>query len=103
MLRVAKENTAKCEYQYILSLNEANLKGIEDILTPEESYEERGFVPNVCFPCPTIHDPESGKIAIYYGCADSYVGLAFCYFDEIVAYIKEHSVTRWDDTDIGRR
>ena len=39
MLRVAKENTAKCEYQYILSLNEANLKGIEAILTPEE-YKE---------------------------------------------------------------
>lgn len=39
MLRVAKENTAKCEYQYILSLNETNLKGIEAILTPEE-YKE---------------------------------------------------------------
>ena len=39
MLRVAKENTAKCEYQYILSLNEANLKGVEAILTPEE-YKE---------------------------------------------------------------
>ncbi len=73
------------------------------LLTPTEWYEERGFVPNVCFPCATLHDPESGKIAIYYGCADSYVGLAFCYFDEIVAYIKEHSVTRWDDTDLGRR
>lgn len=73
------------------------------LLTPEEWYEERGFVPNVTFPCATIHDPESGKIAIYYGCADSYVGLAFCKFDEIVAYIKEHSVTRDDDREIGKR
>ena len=32
-------NTSKSEYQYILSLNEANLKGVETILTPEE-YEE---------------------------------------------------------------
>ena len=39
MLRIAKENTSKSEYQYILSLNEANLKGVETILTPEE-YEE---------------------------------------------------------------
>lgn len=32
------------------------------LLTPEEWYEERGFVPNVCFPCATIHDSESGKL-----------------------------------------
>jgi predicted GH43/DUF377 family glycosyl hydrolase len=25
------------------------------LLTPEQWYEERGFVPNVCFPCATIH------------------------------------------------
>ena len=73
------------------------------LLTPEEWYEERGFVPNVAFPCATIHDPVSGRIAIYYGCADSYVGLAFCYFDEIVDYIKEHSVVTQEDTEIGRR
>ena len=73
------------------------------LLTPEEWYEERGFVPNVCFPCATLHDPDTGRIAIYYGAADSYVGLAFCQFEEIVDYIKKHSVTRWDDTDLGRR
>lgn len=73
------------------------------ILTPEASYEERGFVPNVVFPCATIHDPESGKIALYYGAADSVVGLAFCYFDEIVDYIKEHSVLTEQDKEIGIR
>lgn len=70
---------------------------------PEEWYEERGFVPNVCFPCATIHDSESGKIAIYYGAADSYVGLAFTKLDEIVDYIKSHSVVTTSDTEIGRR
>ena len=73
------------------------------LLTPEEWYEERGFVPNVCFPCATIHDSESGKIALYYGCADSYVGLAFTKLSEIVAYIKEHSHTTESDTEIGIR
>ena len=73
------------------------------LLTPEEWYEERGFVPNVTFPCATIHDSESGKIAIYYGCADSYVGLAFTKLDEIVAYIKDHSVTNDNDREIGKR
>ena len=61
------------------------------MLTPEKWYEERGFVPNVCFPCATIHDSESGKIALYYGCADSYVGLAFTHVDDIVDYIKKMS------------
>ncbi|MBR4724630.1 MAG: glycoside hydrolase family 130 protein [Lachnospiraceae bacterium] len=72
------------------------------LLTPQEWYEERGFVANVCFPCATLHDPDTGRIAIYYGAADSYVGLAFCYFDEIVEYIKKHSVTRYDDECLGR-
>ena len=73
------------------------------LLTPEEWYEERGFVPNVCFPCATIHDSASGKIAIYYGAADSYVGLAFTKLDEIVDYIKTNSVVTSADTEIGRR
>ena len=60
-------------------------------------------MPNVCFPCATIHDSESGKIAIYYGAADSYVGLAFTRLDDIIDYIKEHSVVNSTDTEIGRR
>ena len=55
------------------------------------------------FPCATIHDAESGRIAIYYGAADSYVGLAFTRVEEVVAYIKEHSVVTEADTELGRR
>ena len=73
------------------------------LLTPEQWYEERGFVPNVCFPCATIHDSASGRIAIYYGAADSYVGLAFTRLDDIMDYIKEHSRITAADTEIGRR
>lgn len=73
------------------------------LLTPEEWYEERGFVPNVTFPCATIHDAESGRIAVYYGAADTYVGLAFTEVNEVVSYIKEHNVTTIADTEIGRR
>ena len=58
------------------------------LLTPEEWYEERGFVPNVCFPCATLQDGDTGRIAIYYGCADGYVGLAFTTADTVVDYIK---------------
>ena len=73
------------------------------LITPEEWYEERGFVPNVTFPCATIHDSKTNKMAIYYGAADSYIGLAFAYADELVDYIKAHSVVRENDTEIGRR
>lgn len=73
------------------------------LITPEEWYEERGFVPNVTFPCATIHDNETGKIALYYGAADSYVGLAFTYVDEIIEYIKKNSALTPADTEIGRR
>jgi beta-1,4-mannooligosaccharide/beta-1,4-mannosyl-N-acetylglucosamine phosphorylase len=71
------------------------------ILTPETWYEERGFVPNVVFPCAALCDAESGKIAIYYGAADSYVGLAFTTIDEIVDYIKADEYTYDEDKNTG--
>ncbi|MDA3844946.1 MAG: glycoside hydrolase family 130 protein [Vallitaleaceae bacterium] len=71
------------------------------ILTPEEWYEERGFVNNVVFPCATIHDAETGRIAIYYGAADTYVGLAFTDVNTLVNYIKDHDEIVEDDHEIG--
>ena len=59
------------------------------LLTPEMPYEVSGFVPNVVFPCATVQDADTGRIAIYYGSADTCVGLAFGYVDEIVQYIKD--------------
>ena len=73
------------------------------LLTPEEWYEERGFVPNVCFPCATLQDPDTGRIAIYYGAADTYLGLAFTQVDLLVDYIKNHSRTTITDEEIGIR
>lgn len=73
------------------------------LMTPEEWYEERGFVQNVCFPCAALTDSKTGRVAVYYGAADSYVGLAFGYIDEIVDYIKAHSRVTDTDTEIGRR
>ena len=35
--------------------------------------------------------------------SDRYVGLVFTKFDEIVDYIKSHSVVTTSDTEIGRR
>ena len=71
------------------------------LLTPEKWYEERGFVPNVCFPCAAIADEATGRIAIYYGCADSYIGLAFTTADEVIEYILTHDAASDDDRSYG--
>lgn len=47
--------------------------------------------------------PNPEKLQIYYGAADSYVGLAFTELDDIIDYIKENSVVTPEDTEIGRR
>lgn len=71
------------------------------ILTPEKWYEERGFVANVIFPCATLQDADTGRISIYYGAADTYVGVAYTTVDEIVNYVKETHEEVADDKEIG--
>lgn len=61
------------------------------MLTPEEDYEHKGFVPNVCFPTACLVD-KSGKIAIYYGAADTYTALAFTTVDKVINYLMEHKL-----------
>ncbi|MDD7886879.1 glycoside hydrolase family 130 protein [Flavivirga sp. 57AJ16] len=62
------------------------------LLTPSELYEQVGDVPNVIFPCATLQDIEADKVAIYYGAADTVVGLAFGYISEILEFTKQHSL-----------
>ncbi|MCP3927862.1 MAG: glycosidase [Bacteroidetes bacterium] len=59
------------------------------LLAPAEIYELTGDVPNVIFPCATLHDDE--KMAIYYGAADTVVCIAFGYIREIVDFVKSNS------------
>lgn len=72
------------------------------LLTPEEDYEERGFVPNVVFPCAALTDSQTGRIAIFYGAADSYVGLAFTTVEEVIRYIKDHNRLMPGDDSLGK-
>lgn len=72
------------------------------ILTPEKNYEEQGFVPNVIFPCATLQDPETNRLAIYYGAADTYVALAYANLDELIDYIKENNEVVGSDRSEGR-
>lgn len=62
------------------------------LMSPQKEYECVGDVPNVTFPCAALHDPETRRIAIYYGCADTVTSLAFGYIDEIIAFTKQNSI-----------
>lgn len=61
------------------------------LLTPEKEYETTGFVPNVAFPCANLYDAETGRIAIYYGAADTYTAIALTQVDQLLDYIKNNS------------
>jgi beta-1,4-mannooligosaccharide/beta-1,4-mannosyl-N-acetylglucosamine phosphorylase len=61
------------------------------LLTPEAPYETVGFVPNVAFPCATLADSRTGRIAIYYGAADTYTAVAFTLVDELLEHLKRNS------------
>ena len=62
------------------------------LLSPQKDYECVGDVPNVTFPCAALHDPESDRIAIYYGCSDTVAGLSFGYISEIIEFTKKNSI-----------
>jgi beta-1,4-mannooligosaccharide/beta-1,4-mannosyl-N-acetylglucosamine phosphorylase len=62
------------------------------ILSPQTIYECVGDVPNVAFPCASLYDKATGRIAIYYGGADTVTCLAFCKIDELIDYTKKNSL-----------
>jgi len=62
------------------------------ILSPRMLYECVGDVPNVAFPCAAVCDAPTGRIAIYYGGADTVVCLAFTQVDELIDFIKDNSM-----------
>jgi len=61
------------------------------LMTPEEQYETVGFVPNVIFPTCALVDAPTGRIALYYGSADTYTSLAFTTIDRVIDFIKKNS------------
>lgn len=62
------------------------------LLSPQEYYECVGDVPNVTFPCAALTDADTGRIAIYYGCADTVTGLAFMEVNEVITWLKQNNI-----------
>jgi beta-1,4-mannooligosaccharide/beta-1,4-mannosyl-N-acetylglucosamine phosphorylase len=61
-------------------------------LDPRMPYECIGDVPNVVFPCAALHDKETGRLAIYYGAADTVTCIAYTYIDELIGFIKSNPI-----------
>lgn len=61
------------------------------ILSPQTYYECVGDVPNVAFPCAALVDRATGRLALYYGGADTVTAVAFGYVQELVQFTKDHS------------
>jgi beta-1,4-mannooligosaccharide/beta-1,4-mannosyl-N-acetylglucosamine phosphorylase len=67
-------------------------RGRPYLINPRELYECVGDVPNVTFPCTALVDGDTGRLAIYYGCADTVTGLVFGTVDEVVDFVKNNKV-----------
>jgi len=61
------------------------------LLSPQKTYECVGDTPNVVFPCAALCDAPPGRIAVYYGAADTVTCLAFTQVDELIDFIKSNS------------
>jgi predicted GH43/DUF377 family glycosyl hydrolase len=59
----------------------------EWIFAPEEPYEKVGDVNDVVFPCGWILDAATGVVRMYYGGADSCIGLATANLSELLQYM----------------
>jgi beta-1,4-mannooligosaccharide/beta-1,4-mannosyl-N-acetylglucosamine phosphorylase len=64
------------------------------LISPQTPYELAGDVPNVTFPCAALVDGDTGRMAIYYGCADTVTGLVFGTVDDVVEFVKRNPVTK---------
>ena len=62
------------------------------LLSPQKLYECVGDVPNVFFPCSALTDSKTGRIAIYYGAADTVTCLAYTKIEELIEYIKNNTI-----------
>lgn len=63
-------------------------RGDEWIFAPTEAYERVGDVADVVFPCGLVVDQNSGEIRLYYGAADTTIGLARGSIRELLDWLK---------------
>ena len=57
------------------------------ILQPTMAYEREGLVPNVTFPSAAVIVGED--LYVYYGCADTVIGLATCKLEDLLQHLDQ--------------
>ncbi len=58
------------------------------LMSPQALYEQVGDVPNVVFPCAALTCGPTGRIAVYYGGADTVTCLAFTTVDRVAGALR---------------
>jgi len=91
-----KLNAAGAIYRLGLALFDLNApdhclkRGDEWVFGPEESYERRGDVDNVVFPCGHTLAADGDTLRIYYGAADTSIAMATASVKELLGWLKRH-------------
>ncbi|MEW6653165.1 MAG: glycosidase [Bacteroidota bacterium] len=92
-----KQTCGGCIYRLGLALFDLNKpeiclkRGAEWIFAPEELYEQRGDVGYVVFPCGYTIASDGDTINIYYGAADTCIGLATGSIKELLMWLEQHN------------
>ena len=63
-------------------------RGDEWVVGPRETYEVTGDIPNVVFPCGAVLDRGSGNLRVYYGAADTCVGLMTAQIGDVLDWLR---------------
>ncbi len=92
-----KHTAAGCIYRLGLALFDLNApeiclkRGAPWVFGPEMPYEQHGDVGNVVFPCGYTIAPDGDTINMYYGAADTSIGLATGSVKEMLAWLENNS------------
>jgi predicted GH43/DUF377 family glycosyl hydrolase len=93
-----KQSCSGCIYRLGLALFDLKKpelclkRGSEWIFAPVESYEKHGDVGNVVFPCGYTIAPDGDTINIYYGAADTCIGLAISSIKKMLEWLEQHKM-----------
>jgi len=60
----------------------------EWVVAPRAIYEVTGDIPNVVFPCGAVLDAASGELRVYYGAADTCVGLLTAAIGDVLDWLR---------------
>lgn len=64
-------------------------RSAEWVLGPRATYEVTGDVPGVVFPCGLTYDDASGNLRLYYGAADTCIGLATARLTDVLEFLRD--------------